>query len=63
MVMNYKKRGEKMNAQNKPKIQPVKISARTKKEMAKFFLRTSVPRILEEERKKEEQKRVDNEEY
>jgi len=34
----------------------VKISDRTKREMAEFFLKTSVPRIIEAERKKENQK-------
>jgi len=36
MVMNYKKRGEKMNLQKKPKVQPLKISEHTKKEIAGF---------------------------
>lgn len=33
----------------------IKISEQTKREMAKFFLKTSVPRIIEAERRKEEQ--------
>lgn len=37
------------------KVIPPQISEETKKEMAKFFLRTSIPRILAEEKKKTEQ--------
>lgn len=32
---------------------PLKISDHTKKEMAKFFMRTSIPRILADMAKKE----------
>ncbi|RBP89359.1 hypothetical protein DFO70_1116 [Cytobacillus firmus] len=36
----------------KIEIKPPQISENTMKEMAKFFMRTSIPRIIEAERKK-----------
>ena len=34
-----------------PEVKPPQISEETMKEMAKFFMRTSIPRIIAERRK------------
>ncbi|MFY2154669.1 hypothetical protein ACOSZF_03125 [Cytobacillus firmus] len=36
-------------------IKPPNISEKTMKEMAKFFMKTSIPRIIESEKKKLEE--------
>lgn len=43
-----------------PVVRPPQISDETMKEMAKFFLKHSVPRMLEAERKKKEEQENDS---
>lgn len=38
----------------KPKIEELKISEHTKNEMVKFFMKTSVPRIIKKMQEKQE---------
>lgn len=38
-------------------VKPPQISEETKKEMAKFFMRTSIPRIIAERRKAAQQQK------
>ncbi|MFC7060777.1 hypothetical protein [Halobacillus seohaensis] len=40
-------------------VKPPKISDKTMKEMAEFFMKTSVPRIIEKRKKEKEEKEND----